>query len=152
MTSNKTEYSFTEYKKRNVTFFKAVKHDNWDMKVYGINLDTIPNKNNMTHLLSKLPSPALTEIRYGLGFLIIHKGVVANWFLLNWWEQEDILHQKLFSSPIEDFGNINAVKEQSILACVHELEIYSFESSAWKEHILSQKIANFKGYLNATYQ
>lgn len=152
MASNKTEYNFTKFEKRNVTFFKVAKHDNWNIKVYGINLDAIPPESSMVQLLSKLPSSALTEFRYGVGFLIIHKGIVANWFLLNWWEHEDILHQKLFSSPIEGFSNINPVKDQSILACVHELEIYSFESSAWKEHMLSQKIADFKGYLDATYQ
>lgn len=151
MTKNNIKYSFTKYEKREVTFFKVVKNDNWNIKVYGINSDTIPHKSNMVYLLNKLPSPALTEFRYGVGFLIIHQGVVANWFLLNWWEQEDILHQKLFSSPIENFNDINPVIDQSVMACVHELDIYNFESEVWKRDVLLPKTPNFSDYLNTTY-
>lgn len=147
--SNKIKYRFTKYKKREITFFKVMKFRGWNIKVYGINLINHPIEPILEYLQKKLPTPALTEFRYGMGFLIIHKGVVANWFLLNWWGYEDIVHQKLFKSPVENFSAIEPVEDNSILACVHELDIYSVESEAWKKHVLTSEKPNFQDYLNA---
>ena len=147
--SNKIEYRFTKYKKREFTFYKVLKFKGWNIKVYGINLINQPRENILEYLQNKLPTPALTEFRYGMGFLIIHQGVVANWFLLNWWGYEDVVHQKLFKSPVGDFDDIKPVEDKSILACVYELDIYSFESDAWKNHVLSKEKPDFERYLNA---
>jgi hypothetical protein len=147
--SKKIKYRFTKYKKREITFFEVLKIRGWNIKVYGINLDNKPDENIMNYLQNMLPIPALTEFRYGMGFLIIHKGVVGNWFLLNWWGYEDIVHQKIFKSPIEDFNDIKPIDDDSILACVHELDIYNFESNAWKRHVLSTEKSSFQDYLNS---
>ena len=145
------EYSFTKYKKREVTFFKVMKNGEWNIKVYGIGLKDLPHKDILNYIQDKLPLPAKTELRYGMGFLIIHTGVVANWFLLNWWGYEDVVHQKLFNSPVGDFNAIQTVADDSILACVHELDIYGFESEAWKKHVLSPDKPDFEGYLKASF-
>lgn len=149
--SNKTKYRFTKYRKREVTFLKVLKFKGWNIKVYGINLINQPKEHILEYLQNKLPTPALTEFRYGMGFLIIHKGVVANWFLLNWWGYEDIVYQKIFKSPVGDFNDIKPIDDDSILACVHELDIYNFESNAWKRHVLTPEKPDFEEYLNATF-
>jgi len=141
------EYRFTPYKKRNVSFLNVMKHGDWKMKVYGINLEDTPRDKILYYLGEQLPTPACTEVRYGLGFLIIHRGVEANWFLLNWWSNEDIVRQKLYASSVDNFNAIKPVEDQNVLACVHELDIYSFESEAWKRHVLRDENPDFEGYL-----
>lgn len=149
---NRHQYNFEKYKKREVSFLKIIRKGDWNIKTYGIRFKDLPNDSLEEFILGKLPSPALTENRYGIGFLIIHKGIVANWIMLNWWGFEDIIHQKLYTSEDEDFKIIKPVADNSILACVHELDIYYFESNAWKKNMLSQKQLDFEGYLNEIYQ
>lgn len=149
---NRSQYSFEKYKKREVSFLKIIRKNDWNIKTYGIRFKDLSSDNIEELILDKLPSPALTENRYGTGFLIIHKGVVANWIMLNWWGHEDIVHQKLYTSEDEDFKTIKPVEDNSILACVHELDIYNFESNAWKKNILSPERPDFEGYLNEIYQ
>lgn len=147
---NRNEYTFTKYKRREVTFLKILKSGDWNIKMYGINLKNLANKSIELFIKSKLPSPALTQNRYGMGFLILHKGVVANWVMLNWWGYEDVVHQKIFTAD-DEFRTVKAVKDDSIMACVHELDIYNFESNAWKKNILSLQKPDFDGYLKDIY-
>ena len=145
-------YTFAKYKKRKSSLITILKKDNWNLKVYGIRLNHLPDEKVISFLFDQLPRPALTKSRYGMGFLIIHKGVVANWFLLNWWGYEDIVHQKLFSSPVENFNDVKPVEDKTILACVHELDIYNFESEAWKDFVLSNENPDFERYLKTGYE
>ena len=73
----------------------------------------------------------------------------ANWFLLNWWSNEDILHQKLYASPVDNFNTIKQVEDQSLIACVYEIDIYAFESEARKRQVLIGGNPDFNGYLEA---
>jgi hypothetical protein len=79
----------------------------------------------------------MSEDRYGVGFLIIHQGTMRNWFLLDWWEYEDILFHRLFSSPLSSPDTITPEEDSSVAACVHELRVINFESEAWIKTVLS---------------
>lgn len=142
------EYQFNKFKPRKTTFLKVVTHRDWRIKLYVINEKVKIEDAAVIKILNHLPIPALTENRYGIGFLIIHQGVVANWFLLNWWGYEDIVHQKLFNSPVDDFAKIKKAEDRTIMACVHELTIYNFEMTAWKKWALSMDKPDFNKYLN----
>ena len=52
-------------------------------------------------------------------------------FLLDWWENQNIMHQKLSSPPLTDPGSITPEADKSLIACVHESKIVAFESDAW---------------------
>lgn len=102
----------------------------------------------LENVLPHLPQPAVTDDRYGLGFLIIHQGTLRNWYLLDWWEQEDIIHHQLFSSPLDSPRAISAEPDKSLLACVHELRVMSFESEAWIKTVLRENDkSSFEDYL-----
>jgi hypothetical protein len=77
---------------------------------------------------------------------------MRNWFLLDWWEQTDILHHQLFSSPLNDPNMITAETDKSLIACVHELRVVSFESEAWINSVLSTSPdENFEKYLSTRF-
>ncbi len=142
------DYQFTPFQSRKTTFVNLLQHGDWRIKLYTINAkEKVDTAAVLEKALSQLPTPALTQNRYGVGFLIIHQGVVANWFLLNWWGYEDILHQKLFSSPIDDFAAIKNAEDKTIMACIHELVIHHFEVKAWKKWVLSTETPDFEEYL-----
>lgn len=124
------------YSKRSVEFIKLANAATWRLKVYGINIDGLPLSSELVASVlriipSYLPQPAMTEQRYGVGFLIIHRGSLRNWVLLDWWESQDIMHHRLFSSPLNDEHQIIPEPDHTIVACVHELRVINFESKAW---------------------
>ena len=135
--------NFVPYEARTIRFINQAAPDGWRIKIYGISPKSSPLPSNIVSagakaVLPHLPQPAITEHRCGVGFLIIHRGTMRNWFLLDWWEYEDILHQKLFSSPLDDPGSITPEPDTSLIACVHELRVVTFESDAWIKTVLRE--------------
>ncbi len=131
----------TPYVKRQVEFIRRVESGDWRLKIYGISASSKSVSHDIVdkavaRVLPNLPEPAHTANRYGAGFLIIHQGTLRNWFLLDWWEFEDILCHKLFSSPLDDPDAITPERESSAFACVHELRVINFESQAWIKTVL----------------
>lgn len=149
--------SFAPYKERTIKFIEIVSSDGWRTKIYGIAQKSSPLPSEIVSagakmVLPHLPQPAITEHRYGVGFLIIHRGTMRNWFLLDWWGYEDILHQKLFSSPLDDPESITPEADKSLIACVHELRIVAFESDAWIKTVLSaDKTQSLDDYLKLQF-
>ena len=130
------------YSARPVTYLKEVSSNGWKLKVYAISTgdgrvteDLVVT--GLNSILPELPLPASTDDRYGVGFVIIHRGTLRNWFSLDWWEYEDILFHKLFSSPLDDIEKVTA-EESAAIACVHELKIINFENEAWISTALSK--------------
>ena len=146
-------FKIPPYKKRKVQYINQAKHNGWRIKVYGISASDNSLTNGLVNnvvdsLLTKLPKMAITEHCYGVGFLIIHQGTMRNWFLLDWWETEDIMHQLLFSSLLETPHIITAESDTSLIACVHELRVINFESNAWICSMLNEnKESNLDEYL-----
>ncbi|MFQ5589175.1 MAG: hypothetical protein ACE5F7_10080 [Nitrospiria bacterium] len=146
-------HDFEPYIKRSIKFIGQENPKGWRIKIYGISQASAPLPEDLVsegikRVLPHLPQPALTAQRYGLGFLIIHQGTMRNWFLLDWWEKNDILHHRLFSSSLDDPGATTAEKDQSLIACVHELRVINFEREAWIKTVLCMDgIPRFERYL-----
>lgn len=97
---------------------------------------------------------AAPRVHYGLGYCIVHAGELANWLLVDWWEEGAIVCQRLFAAPHADPCNFKPV-DAPLMACVWELAIVSAESKAWMRHML-QREPDPAGYLrdclaNGTY-
>ena len=136
-------HSVDHYIARPIEFIDRVNSEGWRIKVYGMSAKSLPLPEGMVSqvlkkVLSHLPQPAVTKQRYGVGFLIIHQGTMRNWILLDWWEKEDIIHHKLFSSPLNRPSAVTAVADKSLIACVHELRVITFESEAWIKTVLDR--------------
>lgn len=151
-------FQLEPYKKRHIKFITQACHDGWRFKVYGINKDDTPIPNKLTQqVLQAVPpflsQPAVSEQRYGVGFITIHCGSLRNWILLDWWEQQDILHHRLFSSPLDSSAEITPELDRSLIACVHELRVVNFESEAWIKHALNDTQATaIDNYLNCRFE
>jgi len=150
-------HAFDPYIARPIEFIDQVTSEGWRIKVYGISAKSLPLPEEVVsevlkNVLSHLPQPAVTEHRYGVGFLIIHQGTMRNWFLLDWWEKEDIIHHKLFSAPLDKISAITAEADKSLIACVHELRVITFESEAWIKTALGRDDnPDFEKYLKLRF-
>ena len=116
-------HNFDPYVARPIKFIDQVNSEGWRIKIYGISAKSLPLPKDVVsegikNVLSYLPQPALTEQRYGVGFLIIH--------------------HKLFSSPLDKPSSISTEPDKSLIACVHELRVMTFESEAWIKTVLCQ--------------
>ena len=144
------------YKARPVKFMKMVDFNDWRLKLYAIATGAGPVTDELVStgldaILPELPKPASTDDRYGVGFVIIHRGTLRNWFSLDWWEYEDVLFHRLFSSPLDELSNV-AAEESSAMACVHELRIINFENEAWINTALSKDgDPSFENYLRQRF-
>ena len=144
------------YVPRSAQFLKVIDFENWRLKVYGLSTGSDPVTEDLVstglgEILAQLPQPAVTEDRYGVGFAIVHRGSLRNWFSLGWWEYEDILFHRLFSSPLDSMDKVSA-EESAAIACVHELKIINFENDAWIDTALSGDAdPGFDNYLNQVY-
>jgi len=147
--------NFEPYVRRPLAFLGQHNAEDWRIKAYAVSAKLLPLPEDMVsegikYVMQFLPQPALTKSRYGVGFLIIHQGTMRNWYLLDWWEDGDIIHHQLFSSPLDNPGSITAEPDKSLIACVHELRIINFESEAWIKTILcSEAKPSFENYLSS---
>ena len=137
------------YKTRPVRFLNLAEYAGWRIKVYGIRFtqdgsqfEPKPDRSIIAlaqqAMLKQLPTPAVTDSRYGVGFLIIHQGQHRNWLLLDWWTDQEILKQLLFSSPLDAPDQITRA-ENDLLACTWEMAIHGFERQAWIDTVLNNQ-------------
>ena len=130
---------------------RRIRHlDSWSVndrrfKVYGINPDTaletsalIPSsmlegaRNVLENTVCRHPGEHRSE---QAGFVILHKGNIGNWLLINWWADGILLFNHLFRSKAPDIGRFEAAPD-GLLACVWELKVVEFERDAWTRSML----------------
>ena len=113
----------------------------WRLKVYGL---ATPGRAARAALVDAvvrraarvLPEPAITEERYGVGFLIAHDAATACFGLVYWWQAANELHQRCFMSPVDDPGALAKLPDPAA-GCVWELAIIGFERRAWIDDVLA---------------
>ncbi len=133
------------YQTRPIRFLHLAEYKGWRIKVYGIRYQGVNKaekpdpqvvKLATEAMLAKLPQPALNDTRYGIGFLIINQGEHRNWLLLDWWYDQEIIKQYMYSSPLDAPGDITRV-DNDLLACTWELAVHGFERQAWIDTVLN---------------
>lgn len=84
----------------------------------------------------ELPSPAITDKRPGVGFVICHQGRGWQYLVFCWWDNENELPQKVFVRKIGKSEKwSDASKEQAI--CVWDMEILWFERNAYIDTVMA---------------
>src|SRR5690348_3965464 len=69
------------------------------------------------------------------GFTIAHDARSAGLGLVYWWANENEIHARFYSSPLDDPGNLTPYTGAG-LSCVWELEVIDFERRAWLSDVL----------------
>jgi hypothetical protein len=130
-----------EYRSRSIAFLELWYHSGWRLKIYGITPDAERPDSALisgarTIAMAALPQPAVTQDRYGVGFMGVHQGRGSNLVFVDWWENEnELFHRSFVSSPAKpnEFSNVTATGPS---ACVWDLAVMSFERQAWVAAVL----------------
>lgn len=142
------------HRPRSIRFLELATLGGWRIKVYGIAQERpIPERAYMERARAiaeaTLPEPAVTEDRYGVGFMAVHQARMFNQIIVDWWERENELRHHVFkaqpSRPL-DFKNITATGEAF---CLWELRVIGFEREAWMQTMLkTSPEPNLDSYLS----
>lgn len=146
---------FTLHKPRPIRFLEMWQYNDWRLKIYTISdQDEYPEMASIWKARALagqvLPEAAISEHRYGVGFIIVHAAEAFNQITIDWWEHQNELRHHVFKarpeSPLE-FKNITASGEAF---CIWELWVIGFERDAWMQHLLSAENPDLESYLGTT--
>jgi hypothetical protein len=141
------------FARRSVRPLDLLTVDGWRLKVYGI---TYQGQRPVQTLVEaavaaareRLPCPAVTDDRYGVGFIGAHDGRGANFVFIDWWENEDELHHHTWLSSKGHPGSLRPTTPRDLTACVWDLAVIAHERAAWLRHVLARaKGPDLDGYL-----
>jgi hypothetical protein len=83
------------------------------------------------------------------GFTIAHDAATSVLALVYWWANENEIHRRFFSAPLEDPAALEPY-DGTGMTCVWEMEVIDFERRAWLEHVL--KRGDTDAYLERTLE
>lgn len=86
------------------------------------------------HCARHLPQAMAATQHHGAAFAVLHAGADANWLLLDWWTDGDILSQTLWRADRDETRFLPV--PGPALACVWELTVLAHERDAWVRHML----------------
>lgn len=139
------------YEPRPIRFQNLWDIVDWRLKVYGTHGQPAPDDRLIRGLKTAaeevLPRPTVTDSRYGLGFMCAHQGRTVSIGFVDWWENEDELHHKMFIADEQDLSRLHPAAEDELTACSWDLAVIGFERNAWVRHILKAPQPDIEAYL-----
>ena len=111
--------------------------DGWRLKRYRIwygkeGFDARRFEAGVMLALAELPLPPVTEVRPGVGFLVMHQGCGADYLVLGWWDRGNELPLRIF---VRDDGAWRPARG-SESACVWDLQVIGYERDAYVDTVL----------------
>lgn len=132
----------TPFVPRPVTPRGVVTVGGWRLKRYDIRIpggafDEPAYEDGLAQLGNLLPKPPVTSERPGVGFVICHQGATRLYLVVNWWDNQNELFQRVL---IRDVG-ADSWRDGAGLGsfCVWDAEVIWHERTAYVEHVLSGK-------------
>jgi hypothetical protein len=141
------------YAPRPIRFLGLHDHAGWRIKLYSITygdepLDRATYDAGLQLALPDLPQPAVTQHRPGVGFAICHQGRGWHYLVLNWWDNENELPQRIWVNEREKSDSTWRRAEGNQSICVWDLQIIWFERETYVKHmLLSRETVNVDAYL-----
>lgn len=129
------------YKKRPIRFLELWNVNDWSMKLYGISYrNEFPREKIISaakNLAIKiLPTPAITDSRYGVGFIGVHDGIDASFVFIDWWANENELNHHVFVASHCNDDKFEYFTPRGLIACCWDLKVLSFERDSWVRAVL----------------
>ena len=125
------------YAPRPIQFDGIQIHDDWRLKRYRIwhgdgGFDARRFVAGTALALAELPTPAVTAVRPGVGFLVMHQGNGADYLVLGWWDRENELPLRIFVRADDAWRPASGPES----VCVWDLQVVSHERDAYVETVL----------------
>ena len=129
------------HRRRPIRFAGLHRLRDWRVKLYGI---ALPGEQPAAAVMDAalrtaqevLPQPAHAPGRYGVGFVVVHNAADYGFVLVDWWDRENEIHQKLFSAELGHPDRL-APHSGDAIGCIWELSVTDFERRAWIRDVLA---------------
>lgn len=82
-----------------------------------------------------LPQPATAGGRYGVGFVIVHRGTNAYSYVIGWWSYNCLLSVAAYSARLSDPSDIARCPARQA-GCVWELAVIDHERRSWTTSVM----------------
>lgn len=134
------------HERRRIQFVELWTPRDWTIKVYAIakrsrepDPDLIAVAKDLG--FQRLPFPASTETRYGLGLVTVQEGEHRDFIRIGWWVRRHFFKSYLYSSDPgrsepELFSDLTST---GLSASLWDLHVMQFESSAWISSVLERE-------------
>jgi hypothetical protein len=84
---------------------------------------------------------------YKIATLILHEGQAANFAIINWWIDENMLQNFVYLRKANE-PHYELYSDRGMAACVWELAVWWHERNAWVKHVLMNGAEpDFEAYL-----
>ena len=147
------------YKERPVNFLGITGDSGWRFKLYTITYENNTPPDEKTIATAKEFAKDCIEKyhyiadSYGLGYIIIHKGMDANFIVVNWWVGENMVCTHTFLAPLSNPNLYQEITHTGMNVCVWDTLVHFHERNAWVNHIMKNpKNPDAKGYLEDIYK
>lgn len=143
---------FTPYERRYVTRLGLWQVDDWQVKAYGLARSDAPPRAALvaeaqSAVADALPDPAVTEDRYGVGFVIVHEGADGDYVLVDHWFGENMLRNQVYWRRAHEPALWPAPPDGPTV-CVWELAVLAHERQAWIDEVLEPDRGGLPSYLD----
>ena len=129
------------YAPRPVRPFGLERHEGWVLKLYEISyrgsVSEALKRAARQAARDRLPLPAVTPHRHGIGFMGAHEGRGGNFVFLDWWAQENELHHHVWFSGHDAPEDLREAGPADPVACCWDLSVICHERAAWVRHVLA---------------
>lgn len=132
------------YEPRSIQFWEVWRPHDWTIKVYAISSGKDPDPDLIAAAkdlaLQRLPFPAVTDTRYGLGLLIVQQGNDQKYIRVGWWIRQHVLKSYLYSSDPggKDPVHFSDVTSTGVTASLWDLHVMHFERTAWINSVVNR--------------
>ena len=147
------------YEERPIKFLGISEDDDWKFKIYSIVYKKNTSPDDKTIEMAKQFAKDCIEKyhyiadSYGLGYIIIHKGMDSNFIVVNWWLGENMVCTHAFLSPLNNPYLYQEITHTGMNVCVWDSLIHCHERDAWVNFIMKNPVKpDAKGYLEEIYK
>lgn len=144
------------YEPRPIRFLGLWKIEKWQMKAYGIAFQREKPQPKLIAAAKEIARDRLSQVsatleHYRVGFIGIHEGKTANFVFVDWWADENELHNHVYVSSPDDPVNYTYKTPMGMLGYVWNLRIMFHERQAWINTVLKNETgADIEAYLEQT--
>jgi hypothetical protein len=115
--------------------------DGWRVKLYSIvhrasDLSWEGFEPAIDRAMAALPTPAQTDARAGVGFIIAHEARSVWYLTLGWWDRENELPLRIWVRELAE-GAMWRPAQGAESVCVWDLEVIGFERDAYVSTVLA---------------
>lgn len=128
----------------------------WRLKLYSIvygggELDWDAHDEVWALLADALPTPAVTDQRPGVGFVIAHQGNAVHYLVSGWWDRQNELPFRIWVRGLEPEDRWRPA-EGNESVCIYDLAVIWYERGAFIETMLAEGAPGVDAYLARRYE